>query len=136
MNGVNNVTLIGNVGYISSFTTSTNKKVLNISVATTEKFYSQIRDEKKSDTQWHSVVLWNKLCELGERLITKGCLVYIDGRISYRKKDDGTMVAEIIAKNIRVLSKSESDSELIQDLIPNIEPLDYDNGMDDFGSNY
>lgn len=105
MEGVNSVTIIGNVGNVTELQhTNADKKVLNISIATSESFYDST-NTKKGDTQWHNIVLWNTLADIGSRLIYKGCLLYVEGKLNYRKKTDGTPVTEIVAKSIRVLSK-------------------------------
>lgn len=105
MEGVNSVTIIGNVGNVTELQqTNSERKVLNISIATSESFYDST-NTKKGDTQWHNVVLWNNLAELGSRLITRGCLMYIEGKLNYRNKADGTPVTEIVARTIRVITK-------------------------------
>ena len=39
------------------------------------------------------------------KIFTKGDLVYVEGRLNYRKKSVTEIFTEIVAKNIRVLSK-------------------------------
>jgi|LakMenEpi03Aug12_release.lakeMendotaPanAssembly.Ray.scaffolds.fasta_scaffold28424_10 single-strand DNA-binding protein len=115
MDGVNLVTIIGNVGNITDLhVTNNDKKVINISIATSESFYDSANN-KKAETQWHNIVLWNSLAEIGHKFIFKGCLLYIEGKLNYRKKQDGTSITEIVAKSIRVLSKriNGSDNEPI-----------------------
>lgn len=105
MEGVNSVTVIGNVGNVTELqVTNSNNKVLNVSIATSETFYDSINN-KRTETQWHNIVLWNSLAEIGSKLIQKGCLLYVEGKLNYRKKSDGTPVTEIVAKSIRVLTK-------------------------------
>lgn len=104
MIGVNNVTIIGNVGIISDvLKTNSGNKFLNLMIATTESYYSSSK-EKKTNTQWHNVILWNNMAEL-KSVFSKGDLVYVEGRINYRKKSTNEIFTEIVAKNIRVLSK-------------------------------
>ena len=75
MIGVNNVTLIGNIGTVSDIMTTTNgSRFVNISVATTELYYSA-NNEKKNNTQWHNVIFWNNMVEL-QKIISKGDLIY------------------------------------------------------------
>ena len=68
------------------------------------------------------------------KIFTKGDLVYVEGRLNYRKKSVTEIFTEIVAKNIRVLSKknhynsSENKSEL--DVIENIDldsDIEFDN---------
>ena len=111
MDGVNIVTIIGNVGNITELqSTQNNKKVINISIATSESFFDSA-NEKKIETQWHNVVLWSNLAEIGSKFIHKGTLLYVEGKINYRKKADNTSYTEIVARNIRVLSKKIDSKE-------------------------
>jgi single-strand DNA-binding protein len=103
MIGINNVTIIGNIGKISDvMTTNNGAKFVNLSIATTETYYSS-NNEKKNDTQWHYVVIWNNLTEL-QKILSKGDLVYVEGRLNYRKKTPTQVFTEIVAKNFRILS--------------------------------
>ena len=111
MDGVNSVTIIGNVGNITEvFVTNSNKKVVNISIATSESYYD-VTNSKKTETQWHNIVLWNTLAEIATKFITKGCLIYVEGKLNYRRKQDNSSVTEIVAKSIRVLSKKKGIEE-------------------------
>lgn len=104
MIGINSVTIIGNIGTISEIHTTTNgAKFVNLTIATTETYYST-NNEKKSDTQWHNVVVWNNMTEL-QKMLTKGDLLYVEGRLNYRKKSPTQIFTEIVAKNIRILNK-------------------------------
>jgi single-strand DNA-binding protein len=104
MIGINSVTIIGNIGTISDINITNNgAKFVNLTIATTETFYST-NNEKKSDTQWHNVMLWNNMTEL-QKMLTKGDLLYVEGRLNYRRKSPTQIFTEIVAKNIRILNK-------------------------------
>jgi single-strand DNA-binding protein len=111
MIGINSVTIIGNIGTISDIMTTTNgARFVNLTIATTETYYSA-NNEKKSNTQWHNVVIWNNMTEL-QKMLSKGDLIYIEGRLNYRKKSETQFFTEIVAKNIRILNrKNYSASE-------------------------
>jgi single-strand DNA-binding protein len=122
MIGINNVTILGNIGTISDVMSTTNGgKFVNITIATTESFYNSNK-EKKTNTQWHNVILWNNMCEL-HKVISKGDLVYVEGRLNYRKKSENLIFTEIVAKNLRVLNKKNYDRN---------EKKDYSDMNDDF----
>ena len=104
MIGINSVTIIGNIGTISEIMTTTNgARFVNLTIATTETYYSA-NNEKKSNTQWHNVVIWNNMTEL-QKMLSKGDLVYVEGRLNYRKKSETQFFTEIVAKNIRILNR-------------------------------
>lgn len=114
MNGVNNVIIIGNVGNVSDvINLNGGGKIVTLSIATTEQF-TNINKEKKSNTQWHSVVLWNNLSDLSS-MIGKGDLIYVEGRLNYRVKNNDNYsdkYTEIVAKTIRILRKTNSKDEV------------------------
>jgi single-strand DNA-binding protein len=104
MIGINSVTIIGNIGTISEIYKTTNgARFVNLTVATTETYYSG-NNEKKNNTQWHNVIIWNNMCEI-HKLLNKGDLVYIEGRLNYRKKADAVIFTEIVSKNFRILNR-------------------------------
>ena len=104
MIGINSVTIIGNIGTITEIMTTTNgARFVNLTIATTETYYSA-NNEKKSNTQWHNVVIWNNMTEL-QKMLSKGDLVYVEGRLNYRKKSETQIFTEIVAKNIRILNR-------------------------------
>jgi single-strand DNA-binding protein len=106
-------------------TTSDGSRFVNLSIATTETYYSA-NNEKKSNTQWHHVVLWNNITEL-QKMLSKGDLVYVEGRLNNRKKSPTQFFTEIVAKKIRILSlknyyssENKDENETI-----NMEDIDF-----------
>ena len=88
-------------------------KIVTLSIATTEQFIN-INKEKKSNTQWHSVVLWNSLSDLSS-MIGKGDLIYVEGRLNYRVKNTDNhseRYTEVVAKTIRILRKANPKEEV------------------------
>jgi single-strand DNA-binding protein len=74
---VNKAILVGRVGKDPEVQTSTSgKTVAKFSLATTEKY------KDKETTEWHNIVLWNKLAEIAGKYVNKGSLLYIEGKIT------------------------------------------------------
>lgn len=96
-NGVNSIHLIGHLGQDPEVRhTPGGKEVCTISVATK---YNQ-------DTSWHRVTLWGHSAKFAGEHLTKGSLVYVSGRMEYRKyQKDGVekTSAEIIAHTLQAL---------------------------------
>jgi single-strand DNA-binding protein len=66
MKGLNKVTLIGNLGADPEVQTlEGNVKVAKFSLATTESFKDE-QGQSHSHTEWHTIVLWRGLADLGE----------------------------------------------------------------------
>lgn len=61
--------------------------VTNIRVATDETWKDR-NGEKVQKTEWHRVAIFGKLAEIAGKFLTKGRLVYIEGRIQTRKWTD------------------------------------------------
>jgi len=113
MDGINNVTIIGNIGSVGEITTLVSGQLVTLSVATTEQFTNS-NSEKKSKTSWHNVVLWNNMAELS-KMIQKGDLIYVEGRLNYREKtinETRTFFTEIVAKTIRILKRANPKEEI------------------------
>ena len=91
MRGINKVILVGNLGRDPELRyTQTGTAVANISIATSETWNNK-EGAKQERTEWHRVVLWDKLAEIAKQYLTKGRQVYLEGRLQTRawKDNDG-----------------------------------------------
>jgi len=89
MSSLNKVMLIGNLGRDPEVRTVGGSKVVNLSIATTERWSDKTTGEKKESTQWHNVVIWNeRIGEVVERYVTKGSKIFIEGQLQTRKWTD------------------------------------------------
>ena len=84
--GVNKVILIGNVGQDPDvrFLPSGNP-VCNLRIATSDSWTDRQTGQRQERTEWHSVVLFNKLAEIAQQYVHKGSRLYIEGRLQTRK---------------------------------------------------
>ncbi|MDZ7777182.1 MAG: single-stranded DNA-binding protein [Bacteroidales bacterium] len=105
-NGVNKVILVGNLGIdpeIKNFDSGT--VLARLSIATTETYRD--RDGNRQDrTEWHKVVLWQRLAEVAEKYLKKGDQIYIEGSLrtrSYEKDGVTKYVTEVIGNNMTML---------------------------------
>ena len=107
---VNKVILIGNVGvepevrYYDS-----GQAVATLRLATTERGYTMQNGTQVPDrTEWHNVVVWNRLAQVVEKYVHKGDKLYIEGKLRSRSYDDQNgvkrYVVEIYADNMEMLS--------------------------------
>lgn len=106
--GINKVILIGNVGqdpevkYMPS-----GGAVTNISVATSETWKDKNSGQPQERTEWHRVVLFNRLGEIAGEYLRKGSKVYIEGSLRTRKwqGQDGSdrYTTEIVASEMQML---------------------------------
>ena len=87
--GINKVILIGNLGQDpETRSTPGGTTVANIRIATSESWRDKQSGEMKEQTEWHTVVCWNKLGEIAAEYLRKGSQVYIEGRLRTRKWQD------------------------------------------------
>jgi single-strand DNA-binding protein len=106
--GINKVILIGNLGQDpESRTTPGGTTVTNIRIATSESWRDKQSGEMKEQTEWHTVVMWNRLGEIAAEYLKKGSQVYIEGRLRTRKWQDKTgndrYSTEIVASEMQMM---------------------------------
>ena len=108
MASVNRVHLIGHVGRDPECRyTQSGTAVANFSLATNEY---QGKD-KPERTEWHNIVVWDKLADVAQKYITKGKQVYIEGRLQTRDWTDEQGVkrykTEIVAHTLQLLGRKD-----------------------------
>jgi len=85
---INKVVLIGNVGnHPVTAHLEGGTVVTSFSLATSETYKNKAGEKVKS-TEWHNVVLWRGLAEVAEKWLTKGQLIYIEGKLRTRSWND------------------------------------------------
>jgi len=88
MSGVNKVILVGTLGKDPEVNkTPGGKSVASFSIATSEK-WTDSNNQRKESTEWHNVVLWDKLADLAGQYLKKGSSVYLEGKIKTRSWND------------------------------------------------
>ena len=107
MASLNKVILVGNLGRDPELkSTPSGSKVLEISIATTERFTDR-NNEQQEQTDWHRIVMWNQKAEYIARNTRKGSTIYVEGKLRYRKytAQDGSerTTTEILADNVTVV---------------------------------
>ena len=87
---VNKVILIGNLGADPEVRrTQAGKPIVNLRIATSESWKDRNSGERKSKTEWHTVVIFNEnLAKIAEQYLRKGSTVYIEGALQTRKWQD------------------------------------------------
>lgn len=88
MKSVNKVILIGNLGKDPEVKfTPQGTPVAKFSLATNERYKD--KDGNWQDrTEWHNIVLWQRLAEIAGEYLKKGGKVYIEGRLQTHSWDD------------------------------------------------
>ena len=124
---INKVTLVGNLGADPEVRRLENgTPVARFNVATNEN-YKDNDGNWQTQTEWHTVTAWRTYAEQAEKTLRKGSLVYIEGKISYRKYTDKNgierVATEILPSVMRSLEKREgSGGGLRESSFPQQEP--------------
>jgi len=90
---INKVILIGHLGdEIKMHYFEGGNAIGRFPLATNESYTNKQTGEKITTTEWHNIVVRNKLAEICEKYLSKGDKVYCEGRIKTRQweGDDGT----------------------------------------------
>jgi len=87
---VNKVILVGNLGRDPETRSFPNGgKVVNLRIATSERWRDRNTGENKERTEWHSVAIFNEnLARIAEQYLRKGSKVYLEGQLETRKWQD------------------------------------------------
>ncbi|MFI4954852.1 MAG: single-stranded DNA-binding protein [Gammaproteobacteria bacterium] len=106
--GVNKVIIIGNLGaepelrYMPS-----GGAVTTLSIATSESWKDKQSGQSQERTEWHRVVMFNRLAEIAGEYLHKGSKVYVEGSLRTRKWQDKSgqdrYTTEIVANTMQML---------------------------------
>jgi len=108
MAGVNKVIIVGNLGNDPEVRYSqSGAAIANISVATSDSWKDKNTGEKQERTEWHRIVMFNRLGEIAGEYLKKGSKVYIEGKLQTRKWQDqqgqDRYSTEIVADQMQML---------------------------------
>ncbi len=106
--GVNKVILVGNLGRDpETRAMPSGASVCNLNIATSESWKDRQSGEQQERTEWHRVVMFNRLAEIAAEYLHKGSQVYIEGSLRTRKWQDKQGVerytTEIVANEMQML---------------------------------
>ena len=107
MASINKVQLIGNVGHVEVRTFEGGEKICNATLATSER-YKNRAGEVVTSTYWHNLVIGGALANVADQMLTKGALIYVEGKLTPRKYQDRNgndrLVVEVRVYNLQILS--------------------------------
>jgi single-strand DNA-binding protein len=118
--GLNKVLIIGRLGRDPEMRyTPSGRPVTTFSVATS-RTWNTSEGGRRTETEWFNVVAWSNLAEICKQHLSKGRLVYIEGRLQTRHWDDPDgnkhSSTEIVANEMIMLDdRRESGSGNLDD---------------------
>jgi single-strand DNA-binding protein len=121
MSGVNKAILLGRLGKDPEIKyTPSGKSMVTFSLATSEKWGEEER------TEWHKIVMYDRVAELANQYLRKGDQVYLEGRIQYRTWEDKTGVkrysTDIVCNNMHLLGTRRDSAAQKAELPPQEGP--------------
>lgn len=131
---LNKVILIGRLGKDPEFKSTATMDICKFSLATSESYKKN--GEWVEKAEWHNITIFGKLSAVGKR-ISKGSLIYLEGKISTNKwKDtDGNEKSskDIIANMVRVIDSKNVEGEKVTHRPESpVVDIDEDDNLPDF----
>ena len=107
--GLNKVMIMGNLGRDPEMRyTPSGKPVTSFSVAVSRS-YMKPEGERTEVTDWFNVVAWGRLAEICSQYLTKGSMVYVEGRLETRswEGENGQKHyrTEVVANDVNILDR-------------------------------
>jgi single-strand DNA-binding protein len=107
--GLNKVMLIGRLGQDPEMRYTPSGKPLTKFQMAVNRSWTSADQEKKTETEWFTVVSWGKLAEICNQYLKKGLQVYIEGRLQSRQWVDDSGAnhssVEVVAREMIMLGK-------------------------------
>jgi len=115
---LNKCMIIGNLGADPEMRYTANGSAVTTFRVAASRSFKDASGARKDETEWFSVVTWNKLAELCAQYLVKGRTVYVEGRIQTRSWDDqatGTKRyrTELIAEQVTFLGGRDGAASAI-----------------------
>ncbi len=113
--GINKVIIVGNLGNDPEVRyTASGAAVATLSIATSDSWKDKNTGEQQERTEWHRVVMFNRLGEIAGEYLRKGSQVYIEGKLQTNKWQDkegqDRYTTEIIANEMQMLGGRGGDA--------------------------
>lgn len=131
---MSNVIVVGTLGKDPETKTFPNGGSLTqFSMATSESWTDKSTGEKKEQTEWHRIVLSNRLGEIAQQYLRKGSKVYIEGSLRTRQWTDQNgqerYTTEIRGEQMQMLDSPRAENQ------SNYNQGGYNQNQQDFNQN-
>ena len=117
MSSINKVLLMGHLGdNVKLHYFEGGNCIGRFSIATNETYTNKITGELTKATEWHNIVVRNKLAETCEKYLSKGDHIYLEGRIKTRQWQDDAgnkhYQTEIHARELKFIKINKKDTNI------------------------
>jgi len=104
---INKVILVGRLGADPEVRYTPDGAMVTSFRLATDEYWKDKSGERVQKTEWHRIVTFGKLAEISGNYLSKGKLVYLEGRIQTRAWDDKDgnkrYTTEIVASTMQML---------------------------------
>ena len=119
MVSLNKVMIIGNVGTEPEMRFTANGNPVTSFRLAASRTYVTPDGERRQETEWFSVVAWNRLAETCNQFLAKGRRAYVEGRLQTRSWEgpDGQKRSrvEVVANTILFLDRQNAAAPFADD---------------------
>jgi single-strand DNA-binding protein len=120
--GLNKVMLIGRLGRDPEMRyTPSGRPVTTFSLATS-RTWNTSEGERRTETEWFTIVAWGSLAEICKQYLVKGQQVYVEGRLQTRHWEDNDgnkhSATEIVANEMIMLGDRHENNHAGEDETP------------------
>ena len=117
MSGVNKVVLVGHVGAdLELRKIQGDVSVTSFALATSETIKKN--GLKVEQTDWHQIIMWRTLADVAVKLLKKGKLVFVEGKLKTRSYQDkegiNRYTTEVVAETFTLLGRNSDFEERVQ----------------------
>ena len=110
----NSVHLIGRPGMDPEIKTYGDRKIARFSLATNEKHYND-KKELVVETEWHNILAVGRTAEIVEKIVKKGRLMAIEGKIQTKQYEDKDKIkryfTEILVDEFMLIDRMSNDDD-------------------------
>jgi single-strand DNA-binding protein len=114
MPALNRVELIGRLGKDPETRfTPTGKQVTQFRIAISRQ-WRDAEGESQERTEWVNIEAWGRLGEICQQYLSKGRLVYVDGRLQtdvYGEGDERKYFTKVVARQMQMLDRKPEEGE-------------------------
>ena len=110
----NSVHLIGRPGMDPEIKIYGDKKIAKFSLATNERRYND-KKELVETTEWHNILALGRTAEIVEKIVRKGRLMALEGKIQTRQYEDKDRIkryyTEILMDEFMLIDRMSNDDD-------------------------
>lgn len=116
-NGINKVILLGNLGNDPELSaTGANRAYCKFSIATGESWKNKQTGVKEERTEWHSIVVFDRLAEVCAQYLRKGSKVFLEGKLKTsdwidKNTQEKKYRTDIVAHEMRMLDSVDGQNQ-------------------------